>query len=140
MRAGLGRVAAGTLAYALTTFAWAVGWHIGLFRPQYEAWGYIDEDPNFVLGLLSIVVQGAVLSWLFPRVRFAGGALIRGLKFGMAVGAFYWTCHVLAFAAKEDAANAPMFYLLETGYLAVQFGVFGVIVGKIYAAGGDSGR
>ena len=137
MRATALRTGLGTLAYAALVFAWAVAWHVGLFRPQYEAWGYIDADPNFALGLLSIVLQGAALSWLYPRVRLAGGPAARGLKFGAAVGAFYWTCHVLAFAAKEDAANAPLFYLLETAYLSVQFGGFGLIIGRIYAGAGD---
>lgn len=133
MRAALVRTGLGALAYAVFTFAWAVTWHVGLFRPRYEAWGYIDADPNFALGLLSIVAQGLVLSWLYPRVRFGGGPTARGLKFGAAVGAFYWTCHVLAFAAKEDAANAPLFFVLETAYLAVQFGVFGALIGRIHA-------
>ena len=130
------RVGLGTLAYTAVTFVWAVVWHAGFFRPQYEAWGYIDADPNFGLGLLSIAAQGVILSWLYPRVGFSGGAMMRGLKFGFSVGAFYWTCHVLAFAAKEDAANAPLFFLLETVYLSVQFGVFGLVIGKIHAGGG----
>ena len=129
------RIGLGTLAYAAATFAWAIAWHIGFFRPMYEAWGYIDANPNFVLGPLSMLIQGAVLSWLYPRVRFSGGAAARGLKFGFSAGAFYWTCHVMAFAAKEDAANTPMFFLLETIYLSVQFGVFGLIIGKIYNLG-----
>ena len=126
------RVGLGTLAYTLATFVWAVVWHVGFFQAQYEAWGYIDADPNFALGLLSIVLQGAILSWLYPQVHFAGPAMMRGLKFAAVVGGFYWTCHVLAFAAKEDAANAPLFFLLETAYLAVQFSVFGLIISRVY--------
>ena len=133
MRADIRNIALGTLGYSVLTFTWAVAWHVGLFRAAYEEWGYIDDDPNFAAGLLSIVVQGAALSWLFPRVRFAGGATVRGLKFGAAAGLFYWTCHVLAFAAKEDAANAPLFYVLETLYLAAQFAMFGLLIGKIHA-------
>ena len=35
--------------------------------------------------------------------------------------------------AKEDAANAPLFYALETLYLAAQFAMFGLLIGKIHA-------
>lgn len=138
MRPTLLRIGLGTLAYTGATFVWAVTWHIGLFPAQYEAWGYIDADPNFALGLLSIVMQGMILSWLYPHVRFSGTAAMRGLKFGGAVGAFYWTCHVLAFAAKEDAAAAPPFFLLETAYLTVQFLLFGWIIGRIYRGAAQS--
>lgn len=127
----------GTLAYTVTTFAWALAWHLWFFRPLYEAWGYIDESPNLALGLLSILAQGALLSWLYPRLAFAGNGPLRGLKFGLATGAFYWTCHVLAFAAKQDAAAAPLFFTLETAYLAVQFAAFGLLIGAIYAAQPD---
>lgn len=130
-----------TLAYSAFTFVWAVLWHIVLFRAVYESFGYIDEDPNFALGLLAVVAQGAILSALFLRVNFgSGGAAARGMKFALSAGAFYWTCHVLAFAAKNDAANAPLFYLAETPYLLIQFAVFGFWLGKIYAKFYPAGR
>ncbi len=123
--------AAGTLAYTLVTFPLAVIWHAVLFRDLYDRFGYFAGEPSFALGLASMVIQGIILSLLYPRVAFAGSRLARGVKYALAMGGFYWTCHVLAFLAKQQVDGAALFLMMETGYLAVQFGVFGLMIGAI---------
>ena len=71
----LKRIALGTAAYTVVTFPLAVVWHVGLFERQYRAFGYFEEEPSFALGLLTILIQGAVLSVLYPRVSLAGSGL-----------------------------------------------------------------
>ena len=66
------RVALGTAAYTAVTFPLAVVWHVALFEERYAAFGYFEGEPSFLLGLLTILIQGAILSWLYPRVRFSG--------------------------------------------------------------------
>ena len=125
-------IALGTAAYTVVTFPLAVVWHIGLFERQYRAFGYFEEEPSFALGLLTILIQGALLSVLYPHVRFAGSALLRGLKFALILGVFFWTSHVLAFVAKQAVPHAYQFVLMETAYLTLQFGIFGILIGRIY--------
>jgi hypothetical protein len=125
-------IALGTFAYATVTFPIAVVWHLALFKEKYTAFGYFTGEPNLFLGLISILIQGAVLSALFPLVSLAGTPVIRGLKFSAIVGVFFWTSHVLALVAKQEVLGAPLFVAMETGYLAVQFGVFGVLIAQIY--------
>ena len=55
----------GTLAYTLVTFPLAIMWHIVLFEESYQVFGYIEDEPNFVLGFLSIFLQGTILSALY---------------------------------------------------------------------------
>ena len=128
----LKKIALGTAAYAAVTFPLAVVWHVMLFKSRYEAFGYFAGEPNFQLGLLTILIQGAILSWLYPRVRFAGSGPRRGLKLALAIGVFFWTSHVLAFVAKQAVSDAWLFVAMETVYLALQFGIFGVLIGLIY--------
>ncbi len=40
------RVALGTAAYTFVTFPLAVVWHVALFKPRYEAFGYNDRGPR----------------------------------------------------------------------------------------------
>ena len=122
----------GTLAYAAVTFPVAVLWHVGLFESAYRRFGYLEGEPSFVLGLASMIVQGFVLSALYPRVAFAGGRVERGLKYAAVMGVFYWTCHVLAFLAKQSVDAAAAFAAMESIYLSLQFGVFGALIGLIY--------
>ena len=126
------RIALGTAAYTAVTFPIAVLWHVGLFKSLYQSFGYFSGEPSFVLGLLTILMQGFILSALYPLVRLSGRPIARGLKYSAIVGGFFWTSHVLAFVAKQALNDAPVFIAMETGYLAVQFGVFGVLIGLIY--------
>jgi hypothetical protein len=130
------KVALGTVAYTAGTFTLAVVWHILLFEDQYRRFGYIEGEPSFAIGFVTILVQGVLLSLLFPMFKIAGSGIIRGLKFVVLIGAFFWTSHVLAFIAKQTIQDAAMFVTMETVYLGLQFGLFGVLVGLIYR--GDS--
>ena len=50
----------------------------------------------------------------------------------MLIGAFFWTSRVLAFIAKQTIQGVGLFVMMETLYLALQFGLFGVLIGLIY--------
>ena len=125
-------VVLGTLAYTFVTFAIAVVWHVVLFEDRYRAFGYLEGEPNFALGLATIFIQGLVLSMLYPYVSFQGSAVVRGLKFSLVMGLFFWTSHVLAFIAKQKVTDPGLFIGMESFYLLLQFGFFGVLIGLIY--------
>jgi len=129
----LKRIAMGTAAYTVVTFPLAILWHIGLFETQYRNFGYFEEEPSFLLGLLTILIQGGILSTLYPRVRLPGSDPIRGLKFALIIGTFFWTSHVLAFVAKQAVRDAYQFVMMETAYLVLQFGIFGILISLVYA-------
>ncbi|MEP3276978.1 MAG: hypothetical protein ABJN26_22725 [Stappiaceae bacterium] len=123
----------GVAAYTIGTFAVAVVWHVVIFKEQYQAFGYFADEPNFFLGFLTILIQGCLLCILFPKISFVGNIRARTLKFVITAGLFLWTSHVLAFLAKQTT-NAPWSYLImETFYLSLQFGLFGIFLNIIYA-------
>jgi hypothetical protein len=123
----------GTLAYTLVTFPLAVLWHVVIFKKQYQLFSYIEGEPSFLIGLITIIIQGAVLSFLYPFVSFSGKAVVRGLKYSLLIGLFFWTSHVLAFVAKQDISNSLFYIFMESFYLLLQFGTYGVLIGMIYA-------
>ena len=122
----------GTLAYTLVTFPLAVVWHVVLFEEEYRAFGYFEGEPNFILGLATIIIQGYVLSFLYPYVKFTGMGIVRGLKHSLLIGVFFWSSHVLAFVAKQVVDSSLSFVVMESFYLLIQFGIYGVFIGKIY--------
>ena len=127
----------GTLAYTLVTFPLAVLWHVVIFKEQYQLFSYIEGEPSFLIGLITIIIQGAVLSFLYPFVSFSGKAVVRGLKYSLLIGLFFWTSHVLAFIAKQNMSNTLLFIFMESFYLLLQFGIFCVLIGIIYARNAD---
>ena len=122
----------GTLAYTIITFPIAVIWHVVLFKEKYQLFGYFDGEPNFTLGLMTIIVQGFILSFLYSYVTFQGKAITRGLKYALVMGLFFWTSHVLAFLAKQTINLPISFLVMESFYLILQFGVYGILIGIIY--------
>ena len=122
----------GTVGYTICTFALAVFWHVLLFEESYRSFGYFEGEPNFLLGLLTIVLQGMLLSVLFPMMRGPPNSFRRGLGFASLAGAFFWTSHVLAFVAKQEVPGIWTFVGMETVYLVLQFGVFGTLLGVVH--------
>ena len=121
------------IAYVVATFSLAILWHLILFKGQYEEIRYIQrEEPGFALAMLAMIIQGSLLAWGFPR--FVRGELNvkSGLAYGLVTGAFFWTAHVLAHAAKVEIGNLGLFMVLETLWLVVQFGTFGAITGALH--------
>lgn len=123
-------IATAALAYLLATFPLAIVWHLILFKGVYEEIGYIARDePIFAFGFLAILIQGFIMSSAYPMFSRGNYSPSGGLRYALAVGLFFWTSHVLAFAAKGDVHRLDLFIPLETAYLAIQFGVFGLILG-----------
>lgn len=56
----------------------------------------------------------------------------RAFAFAGLAGLFYWSIHVLAFAAKQDLPDPGGFIGIETLYLIVQFALFAVVLGLVY--------
>src|SRR5260370_36986738 len=74
----------GIAAYLLPTFPIAYVWHLVLFAPTYDALGIYRPDPIIPFGFASMVIQGIIFSWAYPRlVPKRAGAIFRS---GLACG------------------------------------------------------
>ncbi len=122
----------GLVAYVVPTFALGFFWHLVLFAPQYQALQVYRPDVIIPFGLLSMFIQGAVLSWLFPKIMpdTAGASwLWQGLKFGLLVGLFAWSYSTIAVAAKHVMTSVPLFLELETGFTILHYAIVGPLIG-----------
>jgi hypothetical protein len=119
----------GLAAYLVPTFALGFAWHLVLFAPQYHTLRIYRPDVIIPFGLLSMFVQGAILSWLFPKVMRANAPWIQqGLKFGLQVGLFAWSFSTVAVAAKNAMTSVPLYLALETGFTFVQYAIVGPLI------------
>ncbi len=128
----------GAVAYIVLTFPLAVVWHIVLFEDTYRALGYFArEQPSFVLGFVSIATQGVILSAVYPLLVRRPDSWRDNLRFGLLMGGFLWSSHVAGDAAKFEISPLPQYFAMETFYLGLQFGLFGVAVWLIHRGGRD---
>lgn len=120
---------ASAAAYVLLTFPVAVVWHVVLLGDVYRDLGYFGKEPNFLLGFLAIATQAALLSCGFEAYRRGERPLREGLTYSFACGAFLWSSHVVATAAKVELSPLSTFVALETTYLLLQFLLYGLALG-----------
>ncbi len=118
--------------YIVIVFPLALGWHIGLFKEKYEGFGYFSGEPNIPVGLATIIIQGVALALIYPFFHTGSAGFARAFQFAGLMGLFFWTSHALALVAKQNVPNAVSFIAMETGYLAVQFGLFALVLGSLY--------
>lgn len=73
------------------------------------------------LGFASILVQGSLVAWAYPRLMSRPGSLESGLKFSAGAALLSWSFTTLAVAAKHPMTSVPDFLAIETAFTAVQF-------------------
>jgi hypothetical protein len=120
----------GVVAYLVPSFPIAFVWHLVLFEQKYQALRIYRDDPIIPFGLASMIIQGVIFSWIFPRA-FAGsrGSILRdGLLYGLGAGLLSWSFTTLAVAAKHPMASIPDYVVLETAFTIVQFAVVGPLI------------
>lgn len=127
------RICAGAFGYLLITFPLAYSWHLIAFKETYDSLGYISrEEPIIAFGFLAILMQGLLLSTVYPIIN-QGRGYFKGVgRFLLLMGVYHWTAHVLAEAAKHDIEPLTLWFPLETAYLAIQFSLGGLMFGLVH--------
>ena len=127
------KIVLGTAGYLVITFPLAFVWHLVLFEKTYDDLGYFSRDePIVAFGFGAILLQGVVLSIIYPHLC-RGSSLVTGaLMFALMMGTYHWTAHVLAEAAKHAIEPLATWFALESTYLAIQFLLGGFLLAVIY--------
>jgi hypothetical protein len=122
------------LVYVVVTFAMGFVWHLLLFKDLYVKLGIYSrlDDPIVPLGLSAMLIQGAVLAYLYPLFAKQGNFLIEGLRFGLLMGLFLASSAVLAEAAKQRVTSLPTWLVVEAIYYAIQFSLCGIAIAFVH--------
>jgi hypothetical protein len=119
----------GFAAYVLPTFPIAYVWHLVAFAPIYHDLAMYRDDVIVPLGLLSILIQGAAFSWIYPRAFADRSAWLRnGVCYGLALALLSWSFTTLAVGAKHVMTSVPTYMMLETGFTLLQFAIVGPLI------------
>src|SRR3954469_22789380 len=121
------------IAYVVVTFAVAASWHLVLFKDLYDQLGIFSrKEPLIPLGVVSIVMQALVLSYLYPIFSRGGSSPVRGLKFGLLMGVLTASIAVFAEAGKQNVSSLATWLAFESAYYLLQFGLVGVVIALVY--------
>src|SRR6266566_5026434 len=88
------------LAYVVATFAVQAVSHFGVNAAHYAAVTYLRAQPIFALGVLSMLIQGTIMSYLYAQLPQSGRSLGHAVLFAWLVGSILVSYEALAEAAK----------------------------------------
>ncbi len=120
------------MAYIAATFAVQATSHFLINAGHYASVTYMRKDPIFALGILSMLIEGIVLSYLYSALAKSRNWLADGLKFGWLVGVFAVGYIGLAEAAKYQVPSVGSWIVIESLNAFAQFTLYGLLVGFIH--------
>jgi hypothetical protein len=124
----------GTLIYAITTMLIAAPWHFVLFKDLYHSFGiYNRADPIVPLGFLSMIIQGIVMAYLYPRYYKGGSHYKEALKFSLLMGVFLFSVSTLANAAKIEVSPMSTWLGIQAVFHLIQFAAAGIAFGFVFS-------
>ena len=122
-------------SYLILTFIIAAAWHLALFKDVYTRLGVFTRPrPIIPLGVLSMVLQAAIVAYLYPFFYRGGSPLVEGATFGLLLGVFMGSNAVLAEAGKNQVGSLRTWIALEGVYYLLQFTVVGLVIGLVYGS------
>jgi hypothetical protein len=117
------------LAYLVPTFVLGFVWHLKLFHAQYQALRIYRPDLLIPFGFASMMIQGGVFAWAYPRLVTAPGTMASALGFAAGAASLSWSFTTLAVAAKHPMTSVRNYVAIETAFTAIQF----LLVGPLLA-------
>lgn len=110
-------------AYVLPTFPLGYFWYLSTFKTSYDALEMYRPDVIIPMGLASMIIQGLLFAWLYPKLFSTSRAdwLASAAKFFAVFGLLAFSFLVLPVAAKFNMTSVPQFIALETAFTILQY-------------------
>jgi len=122
------------LAYVVATFATQAVSHFAVNAEHYAAVTYLRVQPIFALGVLSMLIQGSIMSYLYVQLPESGRSTGQAVLFAWLVGSMLVSYEALAEAAKYTVPSVTSWIAVEVASGFVQFTLYGVLLGWVYRA------
>ena len=119
------------LGYLFASFGIQASSHFGVFASHYAEVTFQRTEPIFAFGVLSMLIQGTILSW--AHQRFQINTLRDSLRLCWAFGLFLVSYIGLAEAAKYNIPSIPSWIGIEFLVGFFQFSLAGVFLNLAHA-------
>jgi len=126
------KIVLGTLGYVVVTFATQGTSHFAINREHYAAVTSLRATPIFSLGIASMLIQGAILSYLYPIFCRGASSWSKGVGYGFLIGTFFVSYPALAEPGKYTVPSIPSWIAVEGIVGIVQFVLFGVFIAALH--------
>jgi hypothetical protein len=120
------------LAFIIVSFAVQGPNHFVINKAHYDEIEFARAEPVMALGILTMIIQGIILTFAMTKITSAGALLNDGLLVSLSFGLFLAVYIALAEPAKYAAPSIPSWFMTEGLVSTIQFVVFGVALGLIH--------
>lgn len=120
------------LAFIIVTFGVQGINHFIINKSHYANISFARAEPIMVLGFLSMIIQGIVLTTAMTKIAPTGATIIDGLTVSLAFGLFLAVYIAFAEPAKYAAPSISSWIMTEGFVSTIQFVIFGVVLGLIH--------
>ncbi len=123
----------GSMAYSVITLGLGAPWHFMLFKELYHSLGiYNRAEPIIPLGIASMLVQGFVMAWLYPKAFPQDRSSGKALAFCWTMGIFLFSVSTMANAAKINVTSIGTWFGIQAAFHFVQFTLVGLAFAWVY--------
>lgn len=122
-----------TISYVVLSFVIAYPWHLVWFHDLYTKMGaFTRSEPIVSLGVLSMVIQGAVIAYFYPFWYRGGNPVWAGIRYSLIIGLLIYTVMSFATVAKFEIFPVTTFLAYHTVFQFLQFSLSGAALGLIF--------
>ena len=129
-------VVLGTLAFVVASFLVQALSHFVVNSSHYAAIPFMRAEPILPLGVFTMILQGAVLSYLFPLLRRGDNrstsTVGSALRFSWIMGLFLGSYIALVEPSKYVAPSVATWIGVEASATLLQFTLFGLLLAWVH--------
>lgn len=98
-------------------------WHLKTFKAEYDALQLYRSEVIIPLGLLSMLLQGLLFAWMYPKLfSTARDKWLRSAaQCALVFGVLAWSFTTPPTAAKYQMTSVTSFMALESAFTLLQF-------------------
>ncbi len=112
----------GLVAYVVPSFPMAFAWHLTIFAENYAALDLLRADPILPMGFATMLMQGALFSWMYPRLfsteraNWQVSAMKAFAVFGLTATSYAGDCSKLG----DQRAVSSTLFVANSAYLPLK--------------------
>ena len=125
----------GTLSYIGSSFLVQFMSHFIINTDHYASISFMREEPLMYFGLFTMFLQGILLTTLYLKWGNAKFTIKQGILFAWLTGTFFVSYLALVEADKYQVQNIAEWIIVEGSAGAIQFTLFGILLGKFVKIG-----
>lgn len=120
------------LAFMITSFGVQGTSHFAINKDHYAGVEFMRAEPIIPLGILTMIIQGLVLTFALARLAPTRPTIQDGVTVSIAFGLFLASYIVLVEPSKFTVPSTPKWMIVEGLASLIQFAIFGLALGAIH--------